>query len=138
MFERILLAVNQSESSRKAADVAADIAQKYGAEVVVLHILERHMAKFGGYEFEQPKGGAELVDGIVRAMKDAGVSARGEIQTAASGSIPRAILESAREQDANLIVLGSRRLSDWDELLLKSVSHRVLHLPGCPVVVVVR
>ena len=138
MFERILLAVNRSESSKKAADVAADIAQKYGAEVVVLHIRERHISKLGGYEVEQPDGAAEFVEALVRSLKDTGVSARGEIQTATTGSIPRVILEAAREQDAGLIVMGSRHLSDWDELLLESVTHRVLHLPECPVVVVVR
>jgi len=138
MFERILLAGNRSESSQRAADVAADIAQKYGAEVVVLHIRERHISKFGGHEVEQPDGAAELVEALVRTLKDAGVSARGEIQTATTGSIPRVILKAAKEQDAGLIVMGSRRLSEWDELFLESVTHRVLHVAECPVVVVVR
>lgn len=45
MFERILLAANGSPSSRKAVEVAADIGQKYGAEVVVLHVLEQRIER---------------------------------------------------------------------------------------------
>lgn len=136
MFEHILLAVNRSESSQKAADVAADIAQKCRAEVVVLHIRERQITKFRGYNVEQPDGAAEFVEELVRALKDAGVSARGEVQTATTGSVPRVILEAAREQDAGLIVMGSRRQSELDELFLEGVTHRVVRLAECPVFVV--
>jgi nucleotide-binding universal stress UspA family protein len=136
MFERILLAVNRSASSQRAADAAADIAEKYGAEVVVLHVRERQITRFGGYDVEQPDGAAEFVEELVRALKDAGVSARGEVQTATTGSVPRVILEAAREQDAGLIVMGSRPQSELDELFLESVTHRLLHLAECPVVVV--
>ena len=73
---------------------------------------------------------------VTEALKDAGVSARGEIQTAATGRVPRVILEAAREQDAGLIVMGSRRQSELDELFLESVTDRVLHVAECPVLVV--
>jgi nucleotide-binding universal stress UspA family protein len=136
MFERILLAVNRLASSQRAADAAVDIAQKYGAEVVVLHIRERQTTKLGGDDVEQEDGAAEFVEELVRALKDAGVSARGEIQTAATGRVPRVILEAAREQDTGLIVMGSRRQSELDELFLESVTDRVLHVAECPVLVV--
>lgn len=136
VFERILLAANGSPSSRKAAEVAADIGQRYGAEVVVLHVLEQQITPFGAYGVEQPYEDANFVEEIVRALKDAGVSARSEIQTAPLGSVPHVILDMAKELDAGLIVMGSRGLSEWEGLFLASVSHRVLHLAQCPVFVV--
>jgi nucleotide-binding universal stress UspA family protein len=136
MFERILVAANGSPSSRKAVEVAADIGQKYGAEVVVLHVLEQQITPFGAYVVEQPYEDANFVEEIVRALKDAGVSARSEIQTAPLGSVPHVILDMAKELDAGLIVMGSRGLSEWEGLFLASVSHRVLHLAQCPVFVV--
>jgi nucleotide-binding universal stress UspA family protein len=136
MFERILLAVNGSPSSWRAVDVAADIGQKYGAEVVVLHVREQQATSLGLYMVEQPDEDADFVEEIVRRLKDAGVSARSEVQTAPLSSVPHVILEMARELDAGLIVMGSRRLSDWEGLYLASVSHRVLHLADCPVFVV--
>jgi nucleotide-binding universal stress UspA family protein len=136
VFERILVAVNGSPSSRKAAEVAADIGQKYGAEVVVLHVLEQQITPFGAYVVEQPYEDTNFVEEIVRALKDAGVSARSEIQTAPRGRVPHVILDMAKELDAGLIVMGSRGLSEWEGLFLASVSHRVLHLAQCPVFVV--
>ncbi len=136
MFERILLATNGSPSSRKAADVAADIGQKYGAEVVVLHVREQKITKLGAFVVDQPYEDANFVDEIVRALKDAGVSARSEVQTAPLGGVPHVILEMAKELDAGLIVMGSRGLSDWEGLFLGSVTHRVLHLAQRPVFVV--
>ena len=136
MFERILLAANGSPSSRKAADVAADIGQKYGSEVVVLHVREQKITMLGAYVVEQPYEDANFLDEIVRALKDAGVSARSEVQTAPLGGVPHVILEMAKELDAGFIVMGSRGLSEWEGLFLGSVTHRVLHLAECPVFVV--
>ena len=136
MFERILLAANGSPSNRKAVEVAADIGQKYGAEVVVLNVREQQITPFGAYEVEQPDAATDFVDEIVRALKDIGVNARGEVQTAPTGGVPHIILEMAKELDAGLIVIGSRGLPEWEGLFLGSVSHRVLHLAECPVFVV--
>jgi nucleotide-binding universal stress UspA family protein len=136
MFERILLAANGAPSSRKAADVAADIGQKYGAEVVVLHVREQKITRLGAPMVEQPQEDADFVDEIVRALKDAGVSARSEVQTAPLGAVPHVILEMGKELDAGLIVMGSGGLSDWEGLFLGSVTHRVLHLAERPVFVV--
>jgi nucleotide-binding universal stress UspA family protein len=136
MFERILVAANGSPRSRKAVEVAADIGQKYGAEVVVLNVREQQITPFGAYEVQKPDAATDVVDEIVRALKDIGVNARGEVQTAPTGGVPRIILEMAKELDAGLIVMGSRGLSEWEGLFLASVSHRVLHLAECPVFVV--
>jgi nucleotide-binding universal stress UspA family protein len=136
MFERILLAANGSPSSRKAADVAAEIGEKYGPDVVVLHVREQKISMLGASVVEQPHEDPNFVDEMVRALKDAGVSARSEVQTAPLGAIPHVILEMAKELDAGLIVMGSGGLSDWEGLFLGSVSHRVLHLAECPVFVV--
>ena len=136
MFERILLAANGSPSSRKAADVAADIGEKYGAEVVVLHVHEQKISMLGASVVDQPYEDPNFVDEMVRALKDAGVSARSEVQTAPLGGVPHVILEMAKELDAGLIVMGSRGLSDWEGLFLGSVTQRVLHLAERPVFVV--
>lgn len=136
MFERILLAADGSASSRKAADVAADIGKKYGAEVLVFHVLERQITEFGAYDVEQPGEASDFVDEIVRALKDADVNARGEVETAPKGRVPRAIVEGAKEQGAGLLVMGSRGLSEWEELFLGSVTDRVLHLAECSVLIV--
>ena len=136
MFETILLAVDGSKPSDRAVEVAEQLAEKAGSEVVVMHVRE-HMANgFGFIEVEPPDEAYELVDAVVRRLKDAGVSARGEIASAFHGLVPREILQMSDGTGASCIVMGSRGLSDFAGLVMGSVAHKVLHLAQCPVMVV--
>lgn len=134
MFERILVAVDGSEHSAKAVPIAGDLAFRYGGELLVFHAREHDFAL--GEDVETSKESMELVDGIVRDLKDAGISARGEIVRVPHGHTPRAILEVAREEHVDLIVMGTRGLSEWSRLLMGSVAHKVVHLADMPVLVV--
>jgi nucleotide-binding universal stress UspA family protein len=136
MFERIVLAVDGSAPSNRAIDAAAELARRIGAEVIVLHVREREIAHIGAEEIESTDKVRELVDGTVRQLKDTGVSARGELQSTSFGRAARVILEAANQDGAGMIVMGSRGLSDLAGLVLGSVTHKVLHLARCPVLVV--
>jgi nucleotide-binding universal stress UspA family protein len=136
MFEHILLAVDGSEPSRRATEVTADLARKVRAEVVVVHVKEREVTWEFTVELETSEEAQELVDGTVRTLKDAGVSARGELHNAVFGRAARVILETADAAGADLIVMGSRGLSDLAGLVMGSVTHKVLHVARCPVMVV--
>jgi nucleotide-binding universal stress UspA family protein len=136
MFERILLPVDGSEHSRKAAAVAGDLARRYGAEVVVLHAREHELTWGADIDLESAEEARRLVDEVVRELKDGGTSVRGEVVRVPLGDVPRAILDAAKAEDAGLIVMGTRGLSDWERLLLGSVTHKVVHLADVPVLVV--
>jgi nucleotide-binding universal stress UspA family protein len=134
MFERILLAVDGSPHSTEAVPVAADLAFRYGGELVVFHARELDLVT--GEEVESSAEANELVDGLVRDLKDTGINARGEIVSVPAGGAARAIVEAARDEDAGLVVLATRGLSDWSRLLVGSVSHDVVHRASVPVLVV--
>jgi nucleotide-binding universal stress UspA family protein len=134
MFERILLAVDGSPHSAEAVPVAADLAFRYGGELVVFHARELDLVT--GEEVESSAEANELVDGLVRDLKDTGISARGEIVSVATGGIARAIVDASRDEHADLVVLATRGLSDWSRLLVGSVSHDVVHRASVPVLVV--
>lgn len=136
MFERILLPVDGSEHSRKAVQVAGDLARRYGAEVVVLHAREHELTWGADIDIESAEEARLLVDGVVRELKDAGTNVRGEVVRVPLGDVPRAILDVGKAEDAGLIVMGTRGLSDWERLLLGSVAHKVVHLADVPVLVV--
>jgi nucleotide-binding universal stress UspA family protein len=136
MFEKILLAVDGSEHSAKAVDVAGDLAQRYDGEVVVLHVREHEITWGADIDIETAAEARSLVDGVVRRLKDAGVNVRGEVVRVPLGQIPRAILDMTAEEGAGLIVMGTRGLSDWGRLLMGSVAHKVVHLAEVPVLVV--
>jgi nucleotide-binding universal stress UspA family protein len=132
MFEQILLAVDGSEHSKKAAAAAADIAKKPGGEVHVLYIHE--VGLFA--PVESTAEAQALVDGVVEQLQGGGVKASGDAIAARSGSVAPSILEAARSLGSDLIVMGTRGLSDFSGLLLGSVAHKVIHHADCPVLVV--
>jgi nucleotide-binding universal stress UspA family protein len=136
MYERIVVALDGSEESARAVPVAAELARCFGSEVVVVHVVERGVAWAAIYEVETPDDASALVDGAVRSLKDSGVSARTEIRHGIHGGIAQEILDVATEENADLVVMGSRGVGDFRGLLLGSVTHRLLHLSHIPVLVI--
>jgi nucleotide-binding universal stress UspA family protein len=136
MFERILLAVDGSEHSSKAVPVAGDLSRRYGGEVVVLHVREHEVTWGADIDVETADEAHQLVDGVVRELKDAGANVRGEVVRAPLGQTARAILDLAQQERVGLIVMGTRGLSDWGRLLMGSVAHKIVHLAEVPVLVV--
>lgn len=136
MFERILLAVDGSTHSQKAVSVAGDLARRYGADVIVFHVREHEMSWEGDIDVETAAESRDLVDVIVRNLKDEGTSARGEVVRAPLGQTARAILNAVGDEGVGLVVMGTRGLSEWGRLLMGSVAHKVVHLAEVPVLVV--
>jgi nucleotide-binding universal stress UspA family protein len=136
MFDKILLPIDGSEASDRAAHIAADLASRCGAEIIVLHVCEREYVYGVDISPEQLEDANELVERHVRRMKDAGQSARGEVVSAAYGRTARGILDLAEDERVDLMVMGTRGLSVWSRLMVGSVAHRVLHSARVPVLVV--
>lgn len=136
---RLLLAVDDVAGSEPAAAVAAGLARLLGAEVRVLHVPRIGIAADAVYAVESPEEAAAAVNTVVERLRLAGVSAHGHI-AAPAGEIPRQVVQGivheARGYEADLIVMGSRGLSDARGLLLGSVSHSLLHAARRPVLVV--
>lgn len=136
MFQRILLAVDGSEHSSRAVPVAGDLARRYEAEVIVLHVREHELTWGADVDIETEQEGAALVDDVVRQLKEHDTNVRGEVVRVPLGNTPKAIVEMAEHEGVDLVVVGTRGLSDWGRLLMGSVADKVVHLAGCPVLVV--
>lgn len=136
MFDKILLPVDGSDASERAAHVASDLASRYGAEIIVLNVREYEYLYGVETEAELSQDAIDLVDGYVRRMKDAGLNARGEVASALHGGIAREILAMAKHENVHLVVMGTHGLSPWRRLVLGSVAHKVLHSAHVPVLVV--
>ena len=90
----------------------------------------------GGYSTETGEDARALVDAITKTIKDEGLSARGEVQSAYFGHTARHIVDLARSEGADLIVMGCRGVSDVAGIFVGSVTHKVLQLTELPVLVV--
>jgi nucleotide-binding universal stress UspA family protein len=135
MFARILLAVDQSEHSKKAAEVVAGLAADGRAEVVVLHVrtVAWPQSRVEGVDADDAQA---LVDRVVAELSKTGVRVEGKVRATPSGSPSRTIIDEAKAGNADLITLGSRGLSELEGLLVGSTAHQVIHFADCPVLVV--
>lgn len=85
MFERIVLAVDGSEPAQRAVPVAADIASKYGSEVIAVHVVEQQLGRGGPIAYDTTEEATRDADDAARSLKDLGVSARAEARASLAG-----------------------------------------------------
>ena len=136
-FERILLATDGSEASKAAVDATIAIAKSPTAKVRVAHVwnLEVHH-RHSHLDIEMRTEAEKLVDATVERLFQAGVIAEREICRADSKHVAAALACAAKAFEADLVVLGSRGLSDWQSLTQHSVTHQLLCGLDCPVLIV--
>jgi nucleotide-binding universal stress UspA family protein len=136
-FERILLATDGSEESRAAVDATIAIAKSPTAKVRVAQVWNLEVRHRHGQRDVEVHGEAgRLVDATVDRLFRAGVIAERDIFRADSAHVAAAIACAARAFEADLVVIGSRGLSDWQALTVQSDNSQMLCGLDCPVLIV--
>ncbi len=138
MYRKILVAVDGSENSTRAGKQAAQLASLIkGVEVTIVYVSdfdEDSNEKFhdgGSIEFELSR---QKKTQPVREALD-----REKIYyetTVMHGRPAPVIIEVANDGNFDLVVIGSRGLNPISEMVLGSVSHKVVNQVHCPVLVV--
>ena len=170
MIKTILVPTDGSELAVKAVTLAADIAGKYEARLVLLNVMQRgplpealrHMAEVehlteapvqavaGMAQAPIPtpiaspnaESARRVYEAIAEQVLNAGErlakeqGAKNLEKISEEGDPAKRILEQAKKSHANLIVMGSRGLSDVKGLLMGSVSHKVSNLADCSCITV--
>ena len=139
MTQTMVLAVDTTSHTAAAADLAADLASRTGDQVIVLHVHEYAVGRFGRVQVDCFDGDGERVaDDVAERLRAAGANARAEVRTTHVGAIAREILAAAAEYEARIIILGSTTRHDVPKLPFGSVSLRLLHHGDRPVLIVPR
>ena len=139
MSKAILLAVDTTNNVSAAAEMARDLASDSGDRVVVLHVHEFAVGRFGRIQVDCAEGeGERVATDLVARLRSSGVTAEADIRKTPIGHIARSILGAADEFDARMIVLGSTSTHDVPHLPFGNVSLRLLHLASRPVLIVPR
>ena len=146
MFKVILVPIDGSDHAEKAVSVAADLAGKYDAELHIMTVMESTALPNGLHRFAEAEhitgGEAQIATYISdrfldRAREVAKEEGAKSIETmVVMGDVQEKILEYAEKIGADLIVLGSRGLSDLKGLMLGSVSHKIANSAHCTVITV--
>ena len=137
MYERLLVAVDHSETSARVLAAARDLASLSKGKVWVLHLREREViAQMGDVPSESDAEADQAVREGVDLLRQAGIDAEGEVRQTTFGHAAREIVADAKEHDAGVIIMGSRGRGDFAGALLGSTAHKVIHLTDRPVMVV--
>ncbi len=138
MFKNIVLAVDGSEYSHRAGKYAKSLAERYGANLFLIHVFSHTSDLLGYQDFEKlyakrKSTGLTVLDD---AQKFLGSTTFRVHQELLEGSEAEAILKAAEKNQADLIVMGTRGFGAVKGLLVGSVSRKVIHLSTCPVMVI--
>jgi nucleotide-binding universal stress UspA family protein len=136
VFERLVVAVDGSAQSRKTMDVSVDLARRYGSVVTVVHVREYERFEGADVDLGPPIPAESLLREAVDEFEAAGVEARSELRRVRPGQTPEQIVEIATSTRADLIVMGTRGMTEWKSLLLGGVANKVVHHATCPVLLV--
>ena len=135
----ILLGVDAQHYAPEATGVASDLSQATGDKLLLVHVHEFAVGRFGRLQVDcVGEESEQLMSDIKASLSAAGIGVDTEFWEVPVGRIAKAIIESADEHDARIIVLGSSHSTDLPHLPIGSVALRVLHHARRPVMVVPR
>lgn len=136
----LLVAVDASDPSREGLTLAADIADRTGAHVTVVHVRRRPSAGGlgAGMAAEEIERGLDEIQEAVherarKVLNERGVGWRFVVRESPAAGAE--IVAAARELGTDLIVLGSRRHSTIHNLVVGSTSEYLVAHSPVPVLV---
>jgi nucleotide-binding universal stress UspA family protein len=139
-MKRILVAIDGSDPSLKAARMAADIALRFGAQLTLVHVVPKLLLPPDVYgltlaevEKEHRAYAEKLLQKAVSFLAEPGVDTT---STILYGSPAESIAEEAAAPDVGMVVVGSRGHGSVARMFLGSVSDRIVHISPKPVLVV--
>lgn len=129
--DRILLPVDFTERSIGAARCAADLAQRFGAKVTLLHVVptaRRKSCDFAGEHDPLTLGHSTIQLAVAELLQ--AVPFR---RLTVTGDPASRIVEHARQEGAGLILMPTRGRRRWSGVLDDSITARVIRRAHCPV-----
>lgn len=133
-MRNILVPVDFSPTSRAALDRAMDLAERFDGNVTLLHVYH-----FPPYELtdsavnEITTAADRSLEALASDLKSAGIPINART---ARGSLPEAIVDFAKGEGVELIVIGTHGRTGVRHAILGSVAERVVRTAPCPVLTV--
>ena len=134
MFKTVLFPIDGSREAREAADVVANVVQRYDSRLVLLSVVEETAPEATNTTpMESPEVVAKLLEDAQALFSQQGITAE---VIEKQGKPAFTICDVADEIGASLIIMGCRGLGLTDEGAADSVTTRVINLSPCPVLIV--
>ncbi len=152
-MKRVLIALDYEPSAEMIAETGYKIAAALHAQIVLVHVIAEP-AYYSSMEYSPIMGYSGFMDAFDPGLSDA---VKNDIKKMAQefldnskkhlgdatiktlvteGTFADSIAESAENEQADLIVLGSHNRRGLDKLLMEDVAGKVIHLSKMPVLVI--
>lgn len=129
-MKKILVAINGSEGSIKAAMYAIMLARDYSLEIKFVYVIDSATIKYLGmnqmlakdeqtdYKVDLAYEGQNYLEYVSSLAATKGVTAQTKL---CDGSVVTEILDAAKEFEADMIVIGGRERKKTDRLIKRNV-----------------
>jgi len=136
--------VDFSDPARQAVDTAAEMASRFGAALLLVHVVPAlprlpgsvSIFKEAEYEHWLHEEAVKTIVELSRKYEKAGVSVQTEVGTA--NDVGMEILRIAQKHDGDMIVIATHGVSGWHKVLFGSVAEKVVRLSDAPVLLLKR
>lgn len=137
MITKMLVAYDDSEPAKKAYAFALDIASKFGANMIVLFVVQPPEPPLSIEPPEVMESATQYYQDKFKKMGEqaaaVGVKPRFEIKM---GYPAEQIVKAAKEEKTDTVIMGHKGIGVLQEWLVGSVAKRVLSYAPCTVIVV--
>lgn len=145
MYRKIVVAVDGSDTSRRALDEALAIAALAHARLHAVYVIHKwSLSPYSGYYDPEALAKVLREDGKIaleearKAMAERGVPGDAEIDETqgAADDIPSCLQRCAQRQGAALVVMGTHGRHGVGRAVLGSIAEHFVRISTCPVVLV--
>ena len=139
LFQKILLATDGSKRTQNAVDMGLRIAREHKSKVYAVYVVDT--VTFTSIPMDV------TWENMYQLLKDEGEEAVGRVKAAVGegvdvetrvleGNPALEITKFAKDNDVDLIVVGTLGKSGIDRILLGSVAEKIVRIAPCPVLVI--
>jgi nucleotide-binding universal stress UspA family protein len=145
-FKKILCPIDFSDPSNKALSVACELATHYEAQLLVLHVLQSIQPIYGetvlpelmafnveDYEKTEKENLLRSLCELIKAKVPSSTTAMPIVEV---GSTADTIVDTAKRENVDLIVVATHGLTGWRHHVLGSVTEKVVRLAHYPVLTI--
>ena len=135
----ILAPIDFSDASRAALDVAADMASRFGAELLLVYVVpaipdlpkDVSIFKEGEYDKSLESKDAQQLKDVAATMANKNVKVRTELGS--GDDVGMELVRIAKNDHVDMIIIATHGITGWREFAFGTVAEKVLKQGECPV-----
>lgn len=145
-FQKILCPIDFGEPCNKALHDACELAEYYGAQLLLMHVLQPIQPIYGMSPYPQfvafdskvyEKASEDNIRRDLGALSKRGVAPSIDVRTLVqTGIAADELLKAAKQEGIDLIVMATHGRTGWRHQVFGSVTEQVLREARCPVLTV--